>query len=282
MIAREIHLRSSRATKPFIEVNCAAIPDTLIESELFGHEKGAFTNAVARRKGKLELADNGTLFLDEIADMSLNAQAKVLRVMQEMQFERVGGEQSIEVNVRIIAATNKDISSEIKSGRFREDLFFRLNVVPIEVPALRARLEDIEPLVEYFLGKYANGEDIQLKSISAKGMDALRAYLWPGNIRELKNFIERISIMADGEIVSEDEVRQYLGDHASFLSEEDVSLSSYTDMNLAEAKNEFEKKLIEMKLRDSDFNISKAAEVLGIYPSNLHGKIKKLGIQVPK
>ena len=282
LIAREIHLRSSRATKPFIEVNCAAIPDTLIESELFGHEKGAFTNAVARRKGKLELADNGTLFLDEIADISLNAQAKVLRVMQEMQFERVGGEQSIEVNVRIIAATNKDISSEIKSGRFREDLFFRLNVVPIEVPALRARLEDIEPLVEYFLGKYANGEDIQLKSISAKGMDALRAYLWPGNIRELKNFIERISIMADGEIVSEDEVRQYLGDHASFLSEEDVSLSSYTDMNLAEAKNEFEKKLIEMKLRDSDFNISKAAEVLGIYPSNLHGKIKKLGIQVPK
>ena len=290
LIAREIHQRSNRSTMPFIEVNCAAIPDTLIESELFGHEKGAFTHAIARRKGKFELADRGTLFLDVIADMSLSAQAKVLRVIQEMQFERVGGEKTINVDVRIIAATNRDIPAEIAAKRFREDLFFRLNVVPIEVPTLRERVDDLEPLIDYFFAKFAASSATDLQSagsnnarkLSAEAIQALREYTWPGNVRELKNFIERISIMTDESIISVETVRDYLGDHAPVLADSDSSYSEFQDMKLTEARNEFEKKLIELRLQEYDFNIPKTAEVLGIYPSNLYGKIRKFGIEVPK
>jgi two-component system, NtrC family, nitrogen regulation response regulator NtrX len=279
LIAREIHRRSHRSTRPFIEVNCAAIPDTLIESELFGHEKGAFTSAVARRKGKFELADSGTLFLDEIADMTLSAQAKVLRVIQEQKFERVGGEESISVDVRLIAATNKDIQEEIRQSRFREDLFFRLNVVPIEVPPLRERPEDLPILIEYFSKKFKPQNGGNIKTITKDGHRRLLDYSWPGNIRELKNFIERINIMVDEEEITEETVGYYLGEIEN-AGVKDGWLDDFQDMRLNDAKLEFEKTFIESKLSQNGNNISKTAEVLGIYPSNLHGKIKKLGIHI--
>jgi two-component system, NtrC family, nitrogen regulation response regulator NtrX len=281
LIAREIHRRSRRSTRSFIEVNCAAIPETLIESELFGHEKGAFTSAVARRKGKFELADNGTLFLDEIADMSLSAQAKVLRAIQEQKFERIGGEESISVDVRLITATNKDIQEEIRNKRFREDLFFRLNVVPIEVPPLKNRLEDLPLLIEYFMEKYSAQSDSSKKTISKAGLQLLLSYAWPGNIRELKNFVERINIMVDEDVVTEETVRYYLGESGG-IHVKNGFLEVFLEMKLNEAKNEFEKMFIEQALQDNSNNISKTAEVLGIYPSNLHGKIKKLGIHIEK
>jgi len=281
LIAREIHRRSRRSGKPFVEVNCAAIPDTLIESELFGHEKGAFTSAVARRKGKFEIADGGTLFLDEIADMSLSAQAKVLRVIQELKFERIGGEEPISVDVRLIAATNKDIHEEIRQSRFTEDLFFRLNVVPIEVPPLRERLDDVSPLIDYFMQKYRPENGGNAKTISAAGRKRLLAHPWPGNIRELKNFIERINIMVDEEEISEDTVAYYLGENVNRRAENGW-LDDFEDMKLNDARNEFEKNFIERVLEQNENNISKTAEALGIYPSNLHGKIKKLGIHIKK
>lgn len=282
LIAREIHRRSKRTSKPFIEVNCAAIPDSLIESELFGHEKGAFTSAVARRKGKFELAHNGTLFLDEIADMSLSAQAKVLRAIQELKFERIGGEHSITVDVRLITATNADIENATKKGNFREDLFFRLNVIPIYVPPLRERIEDLPLLVDYFMKKYSVSNDSGSKAVSPEGMKILEHYSWPGNIRELKNFIERISIMTDEELISKDTVRYYLGENNVRQNERSAWLKNFEDKKLNEAKDMFEKILIEQALKENDFNISKTAESLSVYPSNLHGKIKKHRIQIPK
>ena len=281
LIAREIHRRSARSQKPFIEVNCAAIPETLIESELFGHEKGAFTSAVARRKGKFELADGGTLFLDEVADMSLSAQAKVLRAIQEQKFERVGGEESITVDVRLIAATNKDIQEEISKSRFREDLFFRLNVVPIEAPPLRERLEDLPILIDYFSRKFQPDGGGKIKTITEEGLRRLSEYSWPGNIRELKNFIERINIMVDESEITDATVGYYLGESEGAGVKESW-LDDFQDMKLNEARLEFEKSFIERKLTQNGNNISKTAEVLGIYPSNLHGKIKKLGIHIEK
>ena len=282
LIAKEIHRRSERSSQPFVEVNCAAIPETLIESELFGHEKGAFTSAVARRKGKFEVAHRGTLFLDEIADMSLATQAKVLRAIQELKFERVGGEKSISVDLRLIAATNKNIAEEIRNGNFREDLFFRINVVPIDVPPLRDRTEDIPLLVEYFLKKYSTHNSGKQKKLAAGGMQILKSYSWPGNIRELKNFIERISIMVNSDIISNDMVHYYLGESSRDMNPKNRLLQDFQDMKLNDAKNRFEKLFIEEKLKECDSNISKTAETLGIYPSNLHGKIKKLGIQIVK
>jgi two-component system nitrogen regulation response regulator NtrX len=280
LIAREIHRRSDRAAGPFVEVNCAAIPDTLIESELFGHEKGAFTSAIARRKGKFELADGGTLFLDEIADMSLSAQAKVLRVIQELKFERIGSETSISVDVRLIAATNRDIQDEIRNGRFREDLFFRLNVVPIGVPPLRERTGDISLLVEYFLKKLALKDESPEKRISHDGMRVLSDYDWPGNIRELKNFVERITIMAEEEEISAQTVKHYLGEKR--VAQESPLLKEFGGMKLSEARDAFERQLIESALEKHEWNVSRSAEALGIYPSNLHGKIRKFGIRNPK
>lgn len=281
LVARSLHKKSPRADKPFVEVNCAAIPDTLIESELFGHEKGAFTNAISKRKGKFELADKGTLFLDEIADMSLSAQAKVLRVIQEMKFERIGGEESISVDIRLLAATNKNIPDLIKKKEFREDLYFRLNVIPIHVPSLKDRKEDIPELVEYFLRKYdSNKHKGERKQISNDGLDMLLQYPWPGNIRELKNFIERITIMSEEQVISSDEVARFLGN--SRLAETDEKLEDFSEMKLNDAKELFEKQFLLRKLAENDFVISKTAESLGIYPSNLHGKIKKLGIKIEK
>ncbi len=278
LIARKIHLKSQRADGPFVEVNCAAIPDTLIESELFGHEKGAFTGAIARRKGKFEMAHGGTLFLDEVADMSLNAQAKVLRAIQELKFERIGGEKSITVDFRLIAATNKDIQNETREGRFREDLYFRLNVVPIFVPPLKDRPEDLKDLIAYFVEKQRG--DGEVKTISPEGIKILEKYSWPGNIRELKNFIERITIMTDENVILPDIVTYYLGEKQQSTTSN--SLKDFEGMKLNEAKDRFERMLLMQKLEEHDYNISQTAQILGIYPSNLHGKIKKFNIEIKK
>jgi two-component system, NtrC family, nitrogen regulation response regulator NtrX len=286
LVAKEIHLKSNRVNGPFIEVNCAAIPENLIESELFGHEKGAFTNAFMKKKGKFELAHGGTLFLDEIADMSLNTQAKVLRAIQELKFERIGSEESISVDVRIIAATNKNLEQLVKKGQFREDLFFRLNVIPIYVPPLKERLEDLPVLIDYFLKKFMNPSWTEPKSFSKDALKELKKYDWPGNIRELKNFIERINIMVDVNVISQEAVKANLcvsayGRNENNEQAEDKNSSmfqTYLKMKLNDAKNVFEREFIVDKLKKNGYNISKTAEELGIYPSNLHGKIKKFGI----
>lgn len=283
LVARDIHRKSNRKANPFVEVNCAAIPDTLLESELFGHEKGSFTGALASRKGKFEAADGGTLFLDEVADMSLSAQAKVLRVIQEMRFEPVGSEKTQTVDVRIIAATNKDIQKEINNGKFREDLFFRLNVVPIYVPKLSERKEDIPLLIDYFVEFMQRNGHAEAKAFSDKAMDFLIEYPWPGNVRELKNFVERVIIMSIEPEISRETSEQFL--NLSLDKDKKASdplIEKFTKMNLSQARDEFEKLLLCQKLEDNDFNITKTAQNLGIYPSNLHGKIKKYGIEIKK
>ena len=282
LVARMIHNRSRRSTRPFVEVNCAAIPDNLIESELFGHEKGAFTGAVARRRGKFEIADTGTLFLDEVADMTLEAQAKVLRAVQEMTFERVGGEDQIHVDVRIISATNKDIRREVEEGRFREDLYFRLNVIPLSVPPLRERRDDLPTLIDYFHKSLIKGDnDTSPPGFSAEAMKLLTEYPWPGNIRELKNFIERVTILVDETVVTEETARYYLGEAGSRLSVVSAD-REYDTMKLGEARDLFEKRLVERRLEENGFNIAKTAQALGVYPSNLHGKIKKYSVEIRK
>jgi two-component system nitrogen regulation response regulator NtrX len=280
LVAREIHRLSRRAQAPFVEVNCASIPETLIESELFGHEKGAFTDAPARRKGKFELANEGTLFLDEIADMSLNTQAKVLRVLQEMKFERIGGEKSINVDVRVIAATNRNIQEEIRSGRFREDLYFRINVIPIFVPPLRDRIEDLPVLIDYFMGRFKRSVEGPQKSFSEESLRLLRMYSWPGNIRELKNFIERINIMTEETVISDDSVRRYLTSRSDWDKGE--VLKGFESMKLNEAKDEFEREFLVKKLEENEQNITRTSRALGITPSHLHNKIKKHGIEIKK
>ena len=200
-MARAIHLQSARADRPFVAVNCAAIPETLIESELFGHEKGSFTGATSMKRGQFEQADGGTLFLDEIGDMSLNTQAKVLRALQEQQFTRVGGTKLMKVDVRVLAASNKDLLKEIEKGTFREDLFYRLNVVPIIVPPLRERREDIPLLIRHFMKVHAEEQGLRMKEISPEAMAVFQQYEWPGNIRELRNLIERLMIMVPGPVI---------------------------------------------------------------------------------
>ncbi len=282
LAAQRIHELSERSEGPCIAVNCAAIPETLIESELFGHEKGSFTDAVSRRKGKFELAHRGTLFLDEIADMSLSAQAKVLRAIQEMRFERLGGEETLESDVRVIAATNKDLREEIAQGRFREDLYFRLNVIPIRMPALRERREDIALLARVFLDKHANGSS---RSLEAKAMAILAEHEWPGNVRELKNFIERISVMSDESVLSAKTIAHFLSGmgggygHAAEPAPEPCDLGELLSLRLSEAREEFERRYLLHILRKMQYNIAKAAEAMGVYPSNLHAKIKKFGIE---
>jgi two-component system nitrogen regulation response regulator NtrX len=287
LVAREIHRQSPRARRPFIEVNCAAIPDALFESELFGHEKGAFTSAVARRKGKFELADTGTLFLDEVADLSLAAQAKLLRAVQEMRFERVGGEETLHVDVRIICATNKDIPAAVAAGRFREDLFYRLNVVPISVPPLRERTEDLEPLITYFFQRFLKGR-VGAPSVpvfSAEGLKVLQDYPWPGNIRELRNYLERVSLMVDDDVIGPEAARLFLGPTnpgEAGAARGPSALGPWEHMGLNDAKDAFEKAFIEAKLRENQYNISKTAQDLGLYASNLHTKLKKFAIEVEK
>ncbi|HAP44681.1 MAG: Fis family transcriptional regulator [Spirochaetes bacterium GWD1_61_31] len=279
LAARSIHERSDRANSPFVAVNCAAIPENLIESELFGHEKGSFTDASARRKGKFEVAHRGTIFLDEIADMSPQAQAKVLRVIQDMRFERLGGEQAIDVDVRVIAATNKDLAAEIAAGRFREDLFFRLNVIPLHMPALRDRLEDIEPLAARFLDELSAKHHY----FSGEACQTLRQYPWPGNVRELRNVVERLVIMVDQAEIGPTAVQQVLGQEPipglNPGQAVDTLLCQLMEMRLSDAKDRFERHYLVHNLRRAGYNISRAAEMIGMYASNLHAKIKKYQIE---
>ncbi|HNX58127.1 MAG TPA: sigma-54 dependent transcriptional regulator, partial [Spirochaetota bacterium] len=277
LVARAIYRRSKRADKPFIKVNCAAIPEDLIESELFGHEKGSFTGAVGRRIGKFESAHMGTIFLDEICDMSMSAQAKVLRVLQEQTFERVGGNETISVDVRVIAATNIDVKRAIEEGRFREDLYFRLNVIPIVVPPLRERPDDISLLVSYFLDKFSREHGLAEKSMSGDAMEFLRGYGWPGNVRELKNLMERISIMIPKEEVTVSDLSKYVDS-----GEDDDNQYVKEGSSLKEAKEQFEKQLIIKLLKENDKNVSAAAKALGIERTNLYRKMKQYHIDADR
>jgi two-component system nitrogen regulation response regulator NtrX len=271
LVARALHEESSRNNNSFIEVNCAAIPNELIESELFGHEKGSFTGAFERKKGKFELADDGTLFLDEIGDMSLTAQAKVLRVIETQEFIRVGGSKNIKVDVRIIAATNKDLQKEIEDNKFREDLYFRLNVIPIRVPPLKDRSDDIPLLVDFFLNNFAVQYGQKIKKINKATLQALMDYDWPGNVRELKNTVERFVIMSSSDNIDMKELYPVREEKTSF----------YNCKTLREARTLFESSFILKKLQSNRWNVTKTAEELEIERSNLHRKIKSLGIEIP-
>ncbi|MCP3177090.1 sigma-54 dependent transcriptional regulator [Desulfuromonas sp. KJ2020] len=281
LVAREIHTLSNRREKPFVEVNCAAIPEELIESELFGHEKGAFTGATAQRKGKFDLAHEGTLFLDEIGDMSLKTQAKVLRILQEKKFERVGGQRTIEVDVRVIAATNKNLEEEIRAGNFREDLYYRLNVIPFHVPPLRERGEDIPLLVEHFLEYFCGKESRAIKTMTPEAINLLKSYAWPGNVRELKNIIERLVIMTPDDVITAKHLPESITGKAGSAGKV-AALAAAEYATYKEAKEEFERDFIIQKLEENDWNISKTAEAIEIERSNLHRKIKAFGIELRK
>jgi two-component system nitrogen regulation response regulator NtrX len=273
LVARQIHALSHRRNGPFVEVNCAAIPEELIESELFGHLKGAFTGAVADRRGKFEAASGGTLFLDEVGDMSLKTQAKVLRALQEQVIEPVGGHRSVPVDVRVIAATNKDLAREIRAGRFRDDLFFRLNVVPIFVPALRDRGDDVIRLADHFIAQFAREYGRRVKHLTPGAVLRLRAYPWPGNVRELRNLIERLMITAPDDAIEEHNL--------DFLSPADVQPAAAEGeplRQLHEARDGWERRYIATALAACDGNMSRTAEVLGIERSNLYKKMRSLGI----
>src|SRR5579872_3661037 len=275
LVARTVHQLSRRRGGQFVEVNCAAIPEELIESELFGHVRGAFTGAVADRRGKFEVADGGTIFLDEIGDMSLKTQAKVLRVLQEQTMEPVGGTNRIRVDARVVAATNKDLQAEIKAGQFREDLYFRLNVIPIFVPPLRDRQEDIPLLADHFMAEFAQEYGRRIKGFEPGARVALQQYPWPGNVRELRNVIERVMIMAPGDAISPGDLG-FLD--PSGLTRPAGEASPAERLTLHEARDRFERELILRTLAEQQGNMSRTAEVLGVERSNLYRKMKAFGI----
>jgi two-component system nitrogen regulation response regulator NtrX len=277
LVARSIHRQSRRGQKSFIEVNCAAIPEDLIESELFGHERGAFTGATAMKRGKFDLANEGTIFLDEVADMSLKAQAKVLRILQEKKFERVGGNKLIPTDVRVLAATNKDLEREMEEGRFRQDLFYRLNVIPLRIPPLRDRKEDIPLLVGWFIRDSALKEGEPEKQVSDEAMAILMNYSWPGNVRELKNVIERLMIMTPARMISKSDLFPLFEE---VKMEAPAAPGETIDDTFRAAKQDFERQYIVRKLREFDGNISKTAEAIGLERSNLHKKIRSYGLDV--
>jgi two-component system, NtrC family, nitrogen regulation response regulator NtrX len=282
LVARAIHALSLRAAGPFVEVNCAAIPEELIESELFGHAKGAFTGALAARKGKFELADGGTLFLDEIADMSLKTQAKVLRALQEQRIEPVGGAGSVDVDVRVIAATNKDLDEEIRKGRFRDDLYFRLNVIPFHVPPLRERPEDVPLLARHFMEVLSAEHGRRPRAIAPEVLAALSRLPWPGNVRELRNIIERLVIMTPDETI---EVRHLPASLLVGLPAEGPALAALAPAEpgtLAEAREDFERRFILAKYHECGGNMSRTAEALGVERSNLYRKMKGYGLLAPR
>ena len=278
LVARAIHARSARAERPFVEVNCAAIPEELIESELFGHEKGAFTGALARRRGKFELADGGTLFLDEVGDMSLKTQAKVLRALEEQAFERVGGKDTLKVDVRVLAASNRDLEAAIREGRFRDDLYYRLNVIPIEVPPLRARKDDIPQLVDHFIALFCSENGKRPKTVSGEALGYFLAYDWPGNVRELRNMVERLVIMAPGDVIGADHLPAPLRPKDAAAS----TAGEPRERSLKEARDSFERAYILAELRAQDWNMTRTAERLGIERSHLYRKIKAYRIAPPK
>jgi two-component system nitrogen regulation response regulator NtrX len=274
LVARALHEASPRREQAFIEVNCAAIPSELIESELFGHMKGSFTGAFADRAGKFEQADGGTLFLDEVGDMSLPAQAKLLRVLQEGVVTRIGGAKSIQVDVRVLAATNKDLESEIAEGRFREDLLYRLNVVPIDVPALRERLEDVPALVEHFAEQLAAGAGVAGRKFSEDAVRRLQSRSWPGNIRELRNAVERALILASGKVVA-------AGDIDRLLPVTDGAVAGSVPggaQTFETFKQEAEKNFLLQQLKEHDWNVSETARALKMPRSNLYKKIERYGL----
>jgi two-component system nitrogen regulation response regulator NtrX len=273
LVAKRLHELSARARGPFVEVNCAAIPQELIESELFGHEKGSFTGAFERKKGKFELADGGSLFLDEVGDMSLPTQAKLLRVLETQSFQRVGGSKNITVDVRVISATNKNLEEMIREERFRGDLFFRLNVLPIELPPLRERRGDIPLLVEHFLGELAAEYGQAAKQITRAALKKLAEHDWPGNIRELKNLIERLVIMTPSDTIEAGAVT---------LAEPPAGEDYFGVSTLREARDLFEKDYITKKLKENSWNISRTAEAIEIERSNLHRKMKSYQIRLPQ
>jgi two-component system, NtrC family, nitrogen regulation response regulator NtrX len=276
LVARNIHSLSRRRTAPFVEVNCAAIPEELIESELFGHVRGAFTGAVADRRGKFEAAHGGTIFLDEIGDMSLKTQAKVLRVLQEQVMEPVGGSTRIRVDARVLAATNKDLPAEIRGGRFREDLYFRLNVVPIFVPPLRERTEDVALLADHFMAMLGREYGRRAKTFDPDAVEALRRYPWPGNVRELRNLVERLMIMVPGDRVSSRDLT-FL-EHGIVGTPQAPAHHSSLILPLHDARDEFEKEYILRALAAQQGNMSRTAEVLGVERSNLYRKMRAFGI----
>jgi two-component system, NtrC family, nitrogen regulation response regulator NtrX len=290
LVARAIHEQSARADRPFVAVNCAAIPETLIESELFGHEKGSFSGATSMKRGQFEQADGGTLFLDEIADMSLSTQAKVLRALQEQQFTRVGGTKLLKVDVRVLAASNKDLLKEIEKGTFREDLYYRLNVVPIVVPPLRERKEDVPLLIRHFMKLHAEEQGLRIKEVTPEAMQVFQQYEWPGNIRELRNLIERLMIMVPGTVIDTAQANMSLqirpsgaGPTAGASATASPAVSPLFTQpydSLRDARNAFEKEFIARKLREHHWNISRTAEDLKIERSHLHRKIKLLDVEM--
>ena len=281
LVAQTIHRQSNRYAHPMVEVNCAAIPEELIESELFGHVKGAFTGATAPKKGKFDQANGSTLFLDEIGDMSLKSQAKVLRILQEQKFERVGGARTINVDVRVLAATNKNLEEEMHEGNFREDLFYRLNVVPINVPALMERREDIPLLVADFLQNFRQ-KGFGDKQLSQEALTALMQHNWPGNVRELRNMIERLVIMSPKDIIADSDVSLFLGKEVTPAITGNLPLQTIQHLPYKDARKAFEIEYLKAKLTENDGNISKTAEQVGMERSHLHKKLKSLGIDAAK
>lgn len=275
LIARRIHAKSHRSERPFVKINCAAIPRDLVESELFGHEKGAFTGALHSKKGKLELADKGSLFLDEIGDLALDAQAKLLRAIESGEVERVGATRTLIVDVRLIAATNKNLQNEVREGRFREDLYFRLNVVPVHVPALSEREEDIELLANHFLARFAAEEGLAEKEFSADAIKLLRGYAWPGNVRELRNLIERALLLIDGPVIEATHLKPWLEREAAIRS----SGESGADGSLKESLEQQEADAIRKELEATRWNVTQASQRLGLDRTNLHRKMRKYGIK---
>jgi two-component system nitrogen regulation response regulator NtrX len=277
LVARNIHHQSLRAAGPFVEVNCAAIPEELIESELFGHVRGAFTGALAAKKGKFEAADGGTLFLDEIADMTLKTQAKVLRVLQEQKLEPVGGTASVTVDVRVIAATNKQLEEQIRAGAFREDLYFRLNVIPFQVPPLRERREDVPLLARHFVAEFSAEYGKRPREIGKEALELLMANPWPGNVRELRNIIERLVIMAPGDRIEAHHLPASLGaPPAAAASTVADALPEFA--SLAAARDDFERRYIWKRYQECGGNMSKTAEALRVERSNLYRKMKAFGL----
>lgn len=261
LVARNIHQLSTRVENPLIDVSCAAIPEELIESELFGHEKGAFPGANTKKRGKFELAEKGTLFLDEIGDMNLKTQAKILRVLQEKQFQRLGSDRIIEVDVRVIAATNKNLENEIEKGNFRKELFYRLNVLPIRVPSLRERVEDLSLLVDIFFDEYSQKNRSNKKNISQSALDVLSGYSWPGNVRELKNLIERLTIMVQKDTIEVEDLPVVYHPQNKNISISETELFQIQD--LKEAQIAFEREFIRRKLKENNNNIDQTAKNLG-------------------